>query len=155
MRARCEARRGNPEAGIAPAPGGLYRPRNARASPLWQCAKSHARELRDSGRLRRAVEGQVIERFIECGDPHHGFARIYCDACGHDYLLAYSCKTRYFCPSCHQKRDYALNCSSLQPPRHIPSSVLRPSGVRIGMRDFRATASRSPSPVTSASTFAA
>ncbi len=47
---------------------------------------------------------RVIERFIECGDPHHGFARIYCDACGHDYLLAYSCKTGYFCPSCHQKR---------------------------------------------------
>ncbi len=46
----------------------------------------------------------MIERFIECGDPHHGFARIYCDGCGHDYLLAYSCKTRYFCPSCHQKR---------------------------------------------------
>ena len=37
-------------------------------------------------------------------DPQNGFARIYCDACGHDYLLAYSCKTRYFCPSCHQKR---------------------------------------------------
>ena len=38
------------------------------------------------------------------GDPHQGFARIYCDACGHEFLLAYSCKTRYFCPSCHQKR---------------------------------------------------
>ena len=46
----------------------------------------------------------MIERFIECGDPHYGFARVYCDACGHDYLLAYSCKTRTFCPSCHQKR---------------------------------------------------
>jgi hypothetical protein len=41
----------------------------------------------------------VIERFIECGDRHHGFARIRCDACGHDYLLAFSCKTCYFCPS--------------------------------------------------------
>jgi len=82
----------------------VYRPRNPRASPLWQCAKRHGAELRDSGRLRRAVEVQVLERFIECGDPHHGFARIYCDACRHDYLLAYSCKTRYFCPSCHQKR---------------------------------------------------
>jgi len=87
-----------------PAAGGVYRPRNPRASPLWQCARRHGAELRDSGRLRRALEAQVIERFIECGDPHHGFARIYCDACGHDYLLAYSCKTRYFCPSCHQKR---------------------------------------------------
>jgi hypothetical protein len=50
------------------------------------------------------VEDEVIDRFLECGDPHHGFARIYCDACGHDILLAFSCKTRYFCPSCHQKR---------------------------------------------------
>ena len=54
--------------------------------------------------MRRAVEQRAIERFIQCGDPHHGFARIHCDTCGHDYLLAYSCKTRYFCPSCHQKR---------------------------------------------------
>ncbi|MHC4463083.1 MAG: transposase zinc-binding domain-containing protein [Planctomycetota bacterium] len=23
---------------------------------------------------------------------------------GHEYLLAYSCKRRHFCPSCHQKR---------------------------------------------------
>jgi hypothetical protein len=37
---------------------------------------------------RRAIEQRVIERFFECSDPHHGFARIYCDACGHDYLLA-------------------------------------------------------------------
>jgi hypothetical protein len=64
----------------------------------------HGGELRAAGRFQRAVEERAIERFIECGDPHHGFARIYCDACGHDYLLAFSCKTRYFCPSCHQKR---------------------------------------------------
>nr|HID58179.1 hypothetical protein [Desulfobacterales bacterium] len=23
--------------------------------------------------------------------------------CGHEYLLAFSCKRRHFCPSCHQK----------------------------------------------------
>ena len=95
-----------PEAGAAG--GGLYRPRSPHASPLWQCAKRHASELRASGhasnRPRRAVEQQVIERFIACGDPHEGFARIYCDTCRHEFLLAYSCKTRYFCPSCHQKR---------------------------------------------------
>ena len=45
--------------------------------------------------------------FMGCGDLHHGFTRIYCDRCRHDYLLAYSCKTRYFCPSCHQKRILA------------------------------------------------
>jgi hypothetical protein len=47
----------------AAAPGGLYRPRDPRAGPLWQCATRHAEEL------RRAVEEQVIERFIECGEP--------------------------------------------------------------------------------------
>jgi transposase-like zinc-binding protein len=88
----------------AAAPGGLYRPRDPRASPLWQCTTRHAEELRRAGRIRRPVEEQVIERFIQCGDPHHGFARIRCDACGHDYLLPFSCKTRCFCPSCHQKR---------------------------------------------------
>ncbi|MEX2198161.1 MAG: transposase, partial [Burkholderiales bacterium] len=43
---------------------------------------------------RRALESQVIGRFLQCGDPHHGIARVYCNACGLDYLLAYSCKTR-------------------------------------------------------------
>ncbi|OGA13909.1 MAG: hypothetical protein A3H32_16135 [Betaproteobacteria bacterium RIFCSPLOWO2_02_FULL_63_19] len=88
---------------IAPS-GGAYRPCNARASPLYQCVVRHAGELHAAGRLERSVEGQTIDRFVECGDPHHGFVRIRCEACGHDYLLAYSCKTRYFCPSCHQKR---------------------------------------------------
>ena len=37
-------------------------------------------------------------------DPHYGFARVDCDGCAHGYLLAYSCKTRYICPSGHQKR---------------------------------------------------
>jgi hypothetical protein len=27
-----------------------------------------------------------------------------CEECGHEYLLAFSCKCRHFCPSCHQKR---------------------------------------------------
>ncbi len=27
-----------------------------------------------------------------------------CKQCGHEYLLAFSCKRRHFCPSCHQKR---------------------------------------------------
>lgn len=39
-------------------------------------------ELREAGRLQRPVEEEVILRFLECGDPHHGFARVYCDACG-------------------------------------------------------------------------
>ena len=47
---------------------------------------------------------QVIYRYLDCGDPHNGFARVKCNDCGHEYLLAFSCKRRHFCPSCHQKR---------------------------------------------------
>jgi ribosomal protein S27E len=46
----------------------------------------------------------VIYRYLECGDLHFGFARVKCQDCGHEYLLAYSCNRRHFCPSCHQKR---------------------------------------------------
>ena len=47
---------------------------------------------------------KVIHRYLECGDLHFGFARVRCEGCGHEYLLAFSCKRRHFCPSCHQKR---------------------------------------------------
>lgn len=83
--------------------GGIYRPRNPRASALYQCEDRHASALHAGGRYQRRFEERVIERFLECGDPHRGFARIYCPNCRHDYLLAFSCKARYFCPRCHQK----------------------------------------------------
>ena len=97
----------------------VYRPRRPRASPLWQCVNRHLPELRAAGRVRRAVEENVLERYLECGDLHRGFARIRCGGCGHDLLLAFSCKTRYFCPSCHQKRVLAYG-------DWVESSVLRP-----------------------------
>ena len=43
-------------------------------------------------------------KFLDCGDLEHGFARVRCDHCQHEYLLAFSCKGRWFCPSCHQKK---------------------------------------------------
>jgi hypothetical protein len=54
----------------------------------------------------------------------HGFARIRCDACAHEYLLAFSCKCRYFCPSCHAKRlaiwTQWLDTTLLAPVPHRP-----------------------------------
>ncbi len=47
---------------------------------------------------------QVIYRYLDCGILHNGFARVKCEECGHEFLLAFSCKRRHFCPSCHQKR---------------------------------------------------
>jgi hypothetical protein len=33
-----------------------------------------------------------------CGILKHGFARVRCGSCKHEFLLAFSCKCRYFCP---------------------------------------------------------
>ena len=58
---------------------------------------------RQYGFLRPYVK-HVIYRYLDCGILHNGFARVRCGECGHEYLLAFSCKRRHFCPSCHQKR---------------------------------------------------
>ncbi len=52
----------------------------------------------------RPVIAEVVEKYLACGILKHGFARVRCGACTHEYLLAFSCKCRYFCPSCHAKR---------------------------------------------------
>jgi hypothetical protein len=52
----------------------------------------------------RKVVGEVVDKFQACGILKHGFARVRCGGCKHEFLLAFSCKCRYFCPSCHAKR---------------------------------------------------
>ena len=90
----------------------VYRPRNPRASQYYQCVEDHFETLeqvyderfsRQYGFFRSYVR-QVIYRYLDCGILHNGFARVRCKDCGHEYLLAFSCKRRHFCPSCHQKR---------------------------------------------------
>jgi len=84
----------------------VYRPRRPRASPLYQCADRHWAELRSEGRLQRLLEERVIERFLQCGDPRHGFARVLSRMPSRLPARVFR-KARYFCPSCHQKRVLA------------------------------------------------
>ena len=55
------------------------------------------------GRWRGFVD-DVVYAFSDCGDLSRGFARVYCDGCRSEYLLAFSCSRRGFCPSCAAKR---------------------------------------------------
>jgi len=96
----------------APATLGVYKPRRPQASPLFRLVQGHLHRLqtvyderfaREYGPWRPVV-GEVTDKFLACGILEHGFARVRCDACAHEYLLAFSCKCRYFCPSCHAKR---------------------------------------------------
>ena len=77
-----------------------YRPRQPRASPVWQILHDHAAKLPGLS----ADAAAAIDAFLECGDLHTGFTRFHCPDCGHEFLLAFTCKQRGLCASCHQRR---------------------------------------------------
>jgi len=58
---------------------------------------------KEYGYLRPIVR-EVVDKYLDCGNPKCGFARIRCPDCGMERLVMFSCKTRGFCPSCHAKR---------------------------------------------------
>ena len=90
----------------------IYQPRRPRASPLWQIVhhgwhdflagyeQHHRKSL---GPLRTGTVA-TVESFLRCGDLAAGFTRFHCPDCGHEKLLAFTCKRRHFCPACHQRR---------------------------------------------------
>jgi hypothetical protein len=47
---------------------------------------------------------QAFRRYLDCGILAHGLARAHCVECGHDFLVAFSCKGRGVCPSCNTRR---------------------------------------------------
>ncbi len=105
----------------------FYQPRNPKASDFYQCLAQHFDEFEASYDeiyherygFYRPVIRKVVKKFFLCGDLTQGFARVHCGQCHYEYLLAFSCKGRYFCPSCHQKRV-------LQFGEWVPAHVLPP-----------------------------
>lgn len=63
-----------------------------------------------------------LEAYLRCGILAHGFARVVCDRCKLEHLVAFSCKGRGICPSCTTRRmndtaahlveDVATQCTS-------------------------------------------
>jgi ribosomal protein S27E len=91
---------------------GVYRPRHPERTALYRVlfyhfdrflAEYEGRFEREYGYFRPIVK-EVVERYLDCGNPRSGFARIRCPECHGEHLLTFSCKTRGFCPSCHAKR---------------------------------------------------
>lgn len=89
-----------------------YRPHHPQESDYYHCVEDYLEAfVRDyDEHFSRKYEfwrpyiEKVIYRYLDCCDLSHGFARVKCKDCGDEYLLAFSCKRRHFCPSCHQKR---------------------------------------------------
>ena len=62
-------------------------------------------------------------RYLECGVlAGNGFVRVHCDDCGHDRLVAFSCKNRSVCPSCCARRmhDFSAHLVDRVFPQNIP-----------------------------------
>ena len=82
------------------------------ASDLWRLLDQHFETFQQVYDERFAAQygfwRPVVERsvtaFLKCGDLHQGFARVRCPDCHHEMFVAFSCKQRCTCPSCHQKR---------------------------------------------------
>jgi len=91
---------------------GIYRPRHPERTILYRVlfhyfdrflTEYEHRFERKYGFLRPIIK-EVVERYLDCGNPGCGFARIRCPDCHTEHLLMFSCRTRGFCPSCHAKR---------------------------------------------------
>ena len=41
--------------------------------------------------------------YLKCGILAHGFARAKCSGCGHEFLVAFSCRRQGACPSCAEQ----------------------------------------------------
>jgi hypothetical protein len=94
----------------------IYQPRSPRASPLWQIVH-HGWDafLAHYEKFHRKTLGPLdhdavatVQSFLRCGDLASGFTRLQCPDCGHERLLAFTCKGRHFCPACHQRRTRTI-----------------------------------------------
>ena len=87
-----------------------YQPRQPRQTALWQTVQSHWRgfegRVGPSGGERRIPRFVDVgmRRFLSCGSLASGFARLRCNGCHDEMLVAFSCKVRGLCPSCDGRR---------------------------------------------------
>ena len=94
-----------------PSSARVYRPRRPAKTLLHQITRENLETyLTDldqgedfSAQAPLHVEAAFRE-YLKCGLLCHGFARAYCAGCGHDFLVAFSCKGRDICPSCSTRR---------------------------------------------------
>jgi len=85
--------------------------RQPETTVLYRVVRDHLPTLLDHARDRsehgfgypRFVERE-LEKFLACGLLCRGFVRVRCGDCAEERLVAFSCKTRGFCPSCTSRR---------------------------------------------------
>ena len=105
----------------------IYKRRNPQTTSLWKLLNCHFVEFEEcydklfqkKYGFYRLVISRVVRKYLECGDLHQGFARIKCPDCHHEFILAFSCRGRWFCPSCHNKKVVQFG-------HHLKETILYP-----------------------------
>jgi hypothetical protein len=89
----------------------VYRPRRPAATLLHRVVREHletylttAAGNAEHGRGVPPHIEAAFREYLKCGLLAHGFARVYCANCQHDFMVAFSCKGRDLCPSCATRR---------------------------------------------------
>lgn len=91
---------------------GFYRPRQPQETPFYKLVarfypkfeRVYEERYRERYGFWRPILAWAVARFLDCGDLKQGFARVRCPKCRHELFVAFSCRGRCVCPSCHQKR---------------------------------------------------
>ena len=86
----------------------LYARRRPEESVLYAVVQAELEGFLAHARARERTLPRFVERelraFLACGILAKGFARVRCDACAREQLVAFSCKGRGFCPACGGRR---------------------------------------------------
>ena len=94
----------------------VYRPRDPRKTPLFLLLESLYEAVKLAWEERFEARygfwqgswDEAVAHYLDCGVWNAGFARVRCDTCQHEMLVAFSCKQRELCPSCSAKRGSEL-----------------------------------------------
>ena len=85
-----------------------YQRHTPETTALYRAVQHHLETFLASARDQGRVVPRFVERelraFLACGVLAHGFLRIRCPECGRERLVAFSCKSRGFWPSCGARR---------------------------------------------------
>jgi len=84
---------------------------------------------------------RAFESYLRCGLPEHGFLRLRCEDCGHDRVVAFSCKERGPCPSCSART--MCNAAAHLTDRVLPNVPIRQWVLSLPF-DLRALAAKRP-----------
>jgi hypothetical protein len=108
-------------------PAVAYRCRRPEQTVLYQVVQQHletylalAADEWDGPGVPAYLERE-FRRYLECGILVYGLARARCPHCGHDLLVAFSCKGRALSPGCLSRSTVPLRVPSLSasgPRRH-------------------------------------